>query len=63
MPKHERLVCLSAFVIRIVVTGAATLYIAPGLPWENGYNESFNGSLRNELLNGKIYTASLRPRC
>jgi len=29
-----------------------TLYIAPGSPWKNGYNESFDGSLRDELLNG-----------
>ncbi len=29
--------------------GVKTLYIAPGSPWENGYNESFNGSLRDEL--------------
>jgi transposase InsO family protein len=28
--------------------GVKTLYIAPGSPWENGYNESFNGSLRDE---------------
>ena len=27
----------------------------PGSPWENGYNESFNGSLRDELLNGEIF--------
>ena len=26
--------------------GVKTLYIAPGSPWENGYNESVNGSLR-----------------
>ena len=26
-----------------------TLYIQPGSPWENGYNESFNGKLRDEL--------------
>ena len=31
-----------------------TLYIAPGSPWDNGYYESFNGSLRDELLNGEI---------
>ena len=31
-----------------------TLFIEPGSPWENGYNESFNGKLRNELLNGEI---------
>jgi transposase InsO family protein len=29
--------------------GVKTLYIAPGFPWENGYNESFNGSLRDQL--------------
>ena len=32
-----------------------TLYIAPGSPWENGYVESFNGKLRDELLNGEIF--------
>ncbi len=35
--------------------GAKTLYIAPGSPWENGYCESFNGKLRDELLNGEIF--------
>ena len=25
------------------------------LPWENGYNESFNGKLRDELLNREIF--------
>ena len=35
--------------------GANTLYIEPGSPWENGYCESFNGKLRDELLNGKIF--------
>jgi putative transposase len=33
-----------------------TLYIEPGSPWENGYIESFNGKLRDELLNGEIFT-------
>ena len=32
-----------------------TLYIEPGSPWENGYNESFNGKLGDELLNGEIF--------
>jgi putative transposase len=32
-----------------------TLYIEPGSPWENGYNESFNGKLWDELLNGEIF--------
>ena len=36
-------------------SGLKTLYITPGSPWENGYNESFNGSLRDELLNGEIF--------
>ena len=31
------------------------LYIEPGSPWENGYNESFNGKLRDALLNGEIF--------
>jgi putative transposase len=31
------------------------LFIQPGSPWENGYNESFNGKLRDELLNGEIF--------
>jgi len=32
-----------------------TLFIEPGSPWENGFNESFNGKLRDELLNGEIF--------
>ena len=36
--------------------GVKTLFIEPGSPWENGYNESFNGKLRDELLNGEIFT-------
>jgi putative transposase len=35
--------------------GVRTLYIEPGSPWENGYNESFNSKLRDELLNGEIF--------
>ena len=31
------------------------LYIEPGSPWENGYCESFNGRLRDECLNGKLF--------
>lgn len=37
--------------------GIKTAYIEPGSPWENGYNESFNGKLRDELLNGEIFYA------
>ena len=36
-------------------TGAKTLYIEPGAPWENGYCESFNSKLRDEFLNGEIF--------
>ena len=36
--------------------GVGTLFIEPGSPWENGYNESFDGKLRDELLNGEIFT-------
>jgi transposase InsO family protein len=32
-----------------------TLFIEPGSPWENGYIESFNGTLRYELLNREIF--------
>ena len=35
--------------------GVQTLYVEPGIPWENGYNESFNGKLRDELLNGEMF--------
>ena len=35
--------------------GARTLYIAPGSPWENGYVESFNGKLRDELLDRELF--------
>ena len=36
--------------------GVKTLFIEPGSPWENGYIESFNGKLRDELLDGEIFT-------
>jgi putative transposase len=39
----------------IAAVGAKTAYIAPGSPWENGYIESFNARLRDELLDGKIF--------
>jgi len=31
------------------------LFIEPDSPWENGYIESFNGKVRDELLNGEIF--------
>jgi putative transposase len=38
------------------VLGVKTLYMEPGSPWENGYIESFNGNLKDELLNVDIFT-------
>ena len=35
--------------------GVNTLFVEPGSPWENGYNESFNGKLRDELLNREVF--------
>jgi len=39
----------------IAAVGSETAYIAPGSPWENGYCESFNSKLRDELLDGEIF--------
>ena len=36
--------------------GVKTLFIEPGSPWENGYIESFNGKMRDELLDREIFT-------
>ena len=35
--------------------GVKTLFIEPGSPWENGYNESFTGKLRDEVLNREVF--------
>jgi len=39
----------------ITAVGARTAYLAPGSPWENGFIESFNARLRDELLDGEIF--------
>lgn len=39
----------------IVAVGSKTAFIEPGSPWENGFCESFNARLRDELLNGEIF--------
>ncbi len=39
----------------LVHVGVKTGYIEAGSPWENGYIESFNGKLQDELLNGEIF--------
>lgn len=41
----------------IIGVRASTAYIAPGSPWENGYVESFNGKLRNELLGCEVFNS------
>jgi transposase InsO family protein len=42
--------------------GVGTAYIEPGSPWENGYVESFNGKLRDELLNREIFDTLLEAQ-
>ena len=59
-PEHIRSDNGSEFTARVVHQwikrlGVQTLFIEPGSPWENGYNESFNGKFRDELLNGEIF--------
>ncbi|UHD45786.1 IS3 family transposase [Aureimonas altamirensis] len=39
----------------IAAVRAKTAYIAPGSPWENGFIESFNARMRDELLNGEVF--------
>ena len=38
------------------------MFIEPGSPWENGYIESFNGKLRDELLNGELFDTLLEAK-
>jgi len=46
----------------LMKVGVKTLFIEPGSPWENGYIESFNGKLRDELLNGEIFYTLLEAK-
>lgn len=59
-PEHIRSDNGPEFVAKVVRhwlgrVGVRTLFIEPGSPWENGYCESFNGRLRDELLNTEIF--------
>lgn len=59
IPEHIRSDNGSEFTCEMVRSwlaklGVKTLFIEPGSPWENGYNESFNGKFRDEFLNGEI---------
>ena len=42
--------------------GVKTLYITPASPWENGYIESFNGKLRDELLNREVFSTLMEAK-
>ena len=62
IPEHIRSDNGSEFTAKAIRSwlnrlGVKTLFIEPGSPWENGYIESFNGKLRDELLNREIFMA------
>jgi len=66
-PAHLRSDKGPAFIARalrawMARAGRETLYIAPGAPWENGYAESFNGKVRDELLNAEEFTSLLEAQ-
>ena len=42
--------------------GVKSLFIEPDSPWENGFIESFNGKLRDELLNTELFDTLLEAR-
>jgi transposase InsO family protein len=46
----------------IAAVGARTAYIEPGSPWENGYRESSNSKLRDELLDGEVFYSLAEAR-
>ncbi len=48
--------------LKSAMQSLAILFIEPGNPWENGYIESFNGKLRDELLNREIFTTLTEAR-
>ena len=60
VPEHIRSDNGSEFTAKMIRSWlnelrAKTLFIEPGSPWKNGYIESFNGKLRDELLNREIF--------
>ena len=42
--------------------GIEPIHIYPGSPWENGYNERFNGTLRNEILNANWFQTTCQAQ-
>jgi putative transposase len=66
-PMHIRSDNGSEFIARVIRTwmvtaGLETLYVAPGAPWENGYAESFNSKVRDELLNAEEFGSVLEAK-
>jgi transposase InsO family protein len=62
MPEHLRSDNGPEFIAKkvrrwLAEVETATLYIEPGSPWENAYSESFNSRLRDELLNGELFSS------
>ena len=67
VPGHVRSDNGPEFVARavrewIAAVGAKAAFIEPGSPWENGYVESFNSKLRDELLDGEIFYSLAEAR-
>ena len=67
VPKHIRSDNGSEFTAKKIRTWLTelrvkTIFIEPGSPWENGYIESFNGKLRDELLNREIFTTLIEAK-
>ena len=67
VPEHVRSDDRPEFTAKVVSerlgkVGAKTPYIEPGSPWENGYVESFNGKLRDELLDREVFYTLLEVR-
>ena len=67
IPKHIRSDNGPEFTARAVRKwlnrlGVKTLFIEPGSPWENGYTESFNGKMRDELLNRETFTTLIEAQ-
>ena len=60
IPEHIRSDNGSEFIAKelrkwLSGVGVKTAYITPGSPWHNGFCSSFNGTNRDNLLNGEIF--------
>ncbi|HUW09747.1 MAG TPA: transposase [Anaerolineae bacterium] len=47
---------------RLFRTGARSLYVEPGSPWQTGYLESFHGEIRDELLAREVFDTLLEAK-